>query len=263
MNSSLRSLLLITAGCLSGHLFAADKVYTPPAIPAGMSRTCFPTPRNDWAKAVQKDFDNAGGKQYDLVFDGDSLTAGWNWKDRGDAIWAARYAKLNAVDFGIAGDQTQNVLWRLRHGELDGVNPKLIVLMIGSNNLTIGNFSPEDTAVGVKALIDEYSKDAPDAKLLLLAVLPKSLHATDPIRAKITQLNTLIAAMADDKRITYLDFTDKFKEPDGTLEKDLYVADMTHPSAKGYQVWADAIEPEIEKSFPAAASTTPAPAPAP
>jgi lysophospholipase L1-like esterase len=261
MNNRIRSaLFLLATSLLVAPGFAAEVIFTPPPIPPGTNRVAFPQPRDDWKKAVQELFNKTQGKQFDLIFDGDSLTAGWNWKDRGQDIWDARYAKLNAVDFGVAGDQTQNVLWRLKHGELDGMKPKLLVLMIGSNNFFLGNFSPEDTAQGVQALIAEYTKELPDTHLLLLATLPKGAAANTPIRQRLTQLNTLIAAMADGKQITFLDFTEKFKNPDGTLIADLFVPDQTHPSAKGYQVWADAIQPTIDQYFPpSAAAPTPAP----
>jgi len=251
MLHALKSLSFIIAGsCLSFSGFAAQKVYTPPTLPPGASRTTTPAERDDWLQRVQESFDKTQGKQFDLVFDGDSIIAGWDWAGRGLDLWNSRYAKLHAADFGIAGDMVQNVLWRLQRGQLDGIKPKLVVLMIGTNNLTYDD--PDQIAAGIKAILDEYAKDAPNAKMLLLGLLPRGAKADDPIRPKITQVNTQMATMADGQRVTYLDLSDKFLLPDGSMNPELFMSDLTHPNAKGYQVWADAMQPEIDKVFPPA-----------
>ncbi len=182
-----------------------------------------------------------------LIFDGDSITD--RWKAAGKEIWDKNYAPLGAFDFGIGGDLTQHVLYRLEHGQVDGLHPKLILLMIGTNNLHV--WSAEQIAEGVKAILDEYRKRCPDAVILLQAIFPRGASATDPARAKIKEINGMISKYADGTHILYLDFSDKFLEPDGTLSTDV-MPDHLHPSAKGYQIWADAIAPVIAKFFPKA-----------
>jgi lysophospholipase L1-like esterase len=230
---------------------AASDVYTPPDIPPGVDRTTVPAAREDWRRHVQENFIKARGKHFDVVFDGDSITAGWNWKGRGQEVWDSHFAKLNAIDFGIAGDQVQNVLWRLQQGQLDGIDPKLVVLMIGANNLTIGNDTPSDTVEGIKALLSEYLKVAPNAKFLLMGVLPqKSDSVTDVLRVKVSQVNAMLPPLADGKRVFYHDFGSLFLNDDGSLRADFFVSDRVHPAGPGYQAWADALQPEMDKLLP-------------
>jgi lysophospholipase L1-like esterase len=253
MHQSFRRLLLLVVGELlfASSLPAADQVYTPPDIPAGVNPETVPAPRQEWVRHVQENFDKTQGKHFDLVFDGDSITAGWNWQGRGQDVWNAHYAKLNAADFGIAGDQVQNVLWRLQHGQLNGINPKMVVFLIGANNITIGNDPPDQISAGIKVTLNEYLKDAPNAKFLLIGCLPqKSDNPASSVRTAVTQVNALIAPLADGKRIIYRDIGSKFLNPDGSLRSEMFVSDRVHPSAKGYQVWAEAIQPEIDKVFP-------------
>jgi lysophospholipase L1-like esterase len=243
-----KSILLFVAGsCLFYTAFAAQLVYTPPVVPPGVDRTTFPVDRQEWLERVQDNFNKTQGKHFDLVFDGDSIVAGWIWQGRGLDLWNAHYAKLNAADFGLAGDQVQNVLWRLGHGQLDGINPKMVVLMIGSNNALYD--PPEHIGEGVKVLLAEYLKDAPNARFLLLGIIPRGVKAIDPMRAKIAQANKLIASLADGKRVTYMDIGPLFLQEDGSLNPAMFVSDLVHPNAKGYQAWVDAMQPEIDQVF--------------
>lgn len=232
---------------LSVPALAADRVYTAPVIPAGANPATFPVPRDDWRARVQGNIDRVQGKQIDLVFDGDSITDGWQGK--GKAVWDAHYGKLNATDFGISADRVEHVLWRLQQGELDGLDPKLVVLMIGTNNS--GRDSAEQIAEGIKVLVNEYLQRAPHARILLLAVFPRSPKAEDPIRAKLIQVNQIISALAG-PRVTFLDIGAKFLDAQGTLSPDI-MPDFLHPNEKGYGIWADAIQPEIDKTFPPSA----------
>ena len=178
----------------------------------------------------------------DLLFLGDSITDGW--RGRGKEVWEKNYAPLKAANFGIGGDRTEHVLWRLEHGELDGIKPKLAVLMIGTNNLR-GN-TDEEIAEGNKAILDAIHKLSPDTKVLLLGIFPRSEKADNPFRARIKHINSLISKFADGKTVKYLDIGDKFLEPDGTLPKSI-MPDSLHPNAKGYEIWAEAIEPSVRE----------------
>ena len=219
-----------------------------PLTPAPQGNTAaIARPRIDWFERFQSNLDKAkAAGQIDLIFDGDSITDGWQVGGR--RVWNERYDKLKAFDFGISGDRVETVLWRLQNGQVDGLDPKLIVLMIGTNN---GRNNPDEIAEGIKLLVGDYLKRCPKAYMLLLGVFPRAVSATDGARAKIIQINQKIATLADGKRVTYLDIGAKFLEPDGTLSKEV-MPDALHPSAKGYQIWADAIQSEIDKHFPPA-----------
>ena len=206
-----------------------------------------------WLDQFQKKIDDAHKMpKTDLIFDGDSITAGW--KGGGGGVWGHHYVKLNAFDFGNSGDTTNGVLWQVQNGQVDGLHPKLIVLLIGTNNL--GHSTPEQLAEGIKAVVGEYQKHCPDAAILLQGIFPRSEKPSDPIRSKIKSINQIISHYADGKKVIYLDFGDRFLQPDGSISKDI-MPDFLHPSPKGYQIWADAIQPVIDQFFPPA---TPAPA---
>lgn len=181
----------------------------------------------------------------DLIFDGDSITDAW--QRGGLEIWNQRYAKLNAFDFGISGDRTENLLWRLDNGQVDNLHPKLIVLLIGTNN--VGAETPQQIADGVKAIIADCQRRCPEAVILLQAIFPHGHLPTDGPRTLIKQINAIISQYADGKRVIYIDFSDKFLQPDGTLSADI-MPDFLHPSAMGYKIWADAIQPKIDALFP-------------
>lgn len=183
--------------------------------------------------------------QVNLIFDGDSIT--YRWKTAGKAVWDQNYAPLGAFDFGIGGDRTEHVLWRLEHGQVDGLHPKLILLMIGTNNTHV--WSAEQIAEGIKAILDDYRKRCPDAVILLQAIFPRAALPTDPARAKIKATNAIISHYADGKHVLYLDFGAKFLQPDGTLSREI-MPDYLHPSVKGYQIWVEAIRPVIDRFFP-------------
>ena len=227
-----------------------------PQPPAGVSWACFPAPRLDWIARFETNIDKLKDGPYDLVFDGDSITD--NWQGPGMDVWKAHYGALKAVDLGIGGDQVQHVTWRAQNGSLAGQDPKLIVVMIGTNN--IGQ-KEEDVAAGIKMLIGEYESRCPHAHILLLGIFPRDPNPASPARAWIAKVNGIIAKYDDGQRVTYLDFGAKFLEPDGSISKDM-MADGLHPGAKGYGIWADAIQPVIDQYFPKAAAPAPAPAPA-
>jgi lysophospholipase L1-like esterase len=129
----------------------------------------------------------------DVVFYGDSITDGWN--GAGKAVWKDKFAPLKAVDFGIGGDRTQHLIWRMQNGELDGYKAKAMVLMIGTNNL--GSNTNEEIADGIKAVVEEFQKKQPQAKVLLLGIFPRGEKATDKNRDRIKDINKIIAKMDD------------------------------------------------------------------
>ena len=183
------------------------------------------------------------------MFLGDSITD--NWRNRGSIVWNQYYAPRHAANFGISGDRTQHVLWRIDHGELDGTHPKVVVLMIGTNNTgkesdrkTPRNTVPE-VAEGVQAVVNDIRARLPGSKILLLGIFPRS-NLDDPQRAQVALVNTLIAKLDDGKTVKFLDIGSKFLEFDGTLPRSI-MPDLLHPNAKGYQIWTDAMAPALDE----------------
>ena len=241
--------LLVGASAIAQNAPAVFPMPSPfPAVPPGVNSATYPAPRLDWLQRVALNNDRAhkAADSIQLIFDGDSITD--FWQSRGKDVWTQFYGKLNAFDFGISGDRTEHLLWRLSQGQVDGIHPKLIALMIGTNNT--GTNTPEQIADGVKEVIAGYQKHCPDAVILLQAIFPRAEKPTDPSRLKVKATNEIISKFADGKKVIYTDFGDKFLNADGTMSKET-MGDFLHPSLKGYQIWAEAIQPIVEKYFPA------------
>ena len=153
-------------------------------------------------------------------------------------------------NFGISGDRTEHVLWRIDHGELDGIHPKAVVLMIGTNNTGreknghLRNSVPE-IVQGVTAVVNDIRSKLPDSKILLLGIFPRG-ELDDPQRAQVALINTVIAKLADGKTVRFLDIGSNFLEMDGTLPCSV-MPDLLHPNLHGYQIWADAMEPTLSE----------------
>jgi lysophospholipase L1-like esterase len=179
----------------------------------------------------------------ELIFIGDSITHGW--EGGGQAVWQRFYGHRNAVNLGISGDQTGQVLWRLDHGNIDGISPKLAVIMIGTNNAGhMPHQAPEQIAIGVKAIVDRLRTKLPQTKILLLAIFPRGADDNDALRQINVKANQIFAKLADDKTVFYRDIGPKFLCADGKLSKEI-MPDQLHPNAKGYEIWAEAIEPDV------------------
>lgn len=210
-----------------------------------------PVPRDaNWVKRHEGFVEIAKKGGVDLLFVGDSITDFWRRPEPhtgGKKIWDATYASRRAANFGISGDRTQHVLWRLQNGELDGISPKAVVLMIGTNNTgferdsTTPRNTPAEAAAGVAAIVRTLRTKLPQAKILLLAVFPRGEKPDHPQRLQVAELNRLIAPLADGKSVRFLDIGQKFLNADGTMPKDI-MPDFLHPGEKGYEIWAAAIE---------------------
>ena len=213
--------------------------------PPGTNPAVFPLPRVEgWTAHFLKSLERTKEGNVDLLFDGDSITDGW--MGIGRPVWTKNYGSLHAFDFGIGGDCIEQLLWRLDHGQVAGLHPKMVVLLIGTNNLR--ECTDVQVAEGVTAVVQEYQKLCPDAVILLQGIFPRSEKASDPVRQKIKNVNERLAKLGDGKKVIYMDFGDELLQPDGTLTKDV-MPDFLHPNAKGYEIWAAAIRPEIEKVF--------------
>jgi lysophospholipase L1-like esterase len=202
-----------------------------------------PAPREgNWMKRHESFNERVKQGNVDLIFIGDSITQGW--EGNGKSVWAEYYAKRNAVNLGIGGDRTQHVLWRLDHGNIDGINPKLAVLMIGTNNS--GSNTSEQIAAGVKAIVEKLRMKLPETKVLVLAIFPRGENK-DVANRKVNEgANAIIKGLADDKMVFYLDIGPKFLAEDGTLSRDV-MPDLLHLNEKSYRTWAESIEPTVKK----------------
>ena len=161
----------------------------------------------------------------------------------GKAVWEKHYAQRNAANLGFGYDYLENTLWRLRHGELDGAKAKVVVMHIGTNNA--GKNTPEEIALGVGALLDEIRQRQPQAHIVLMGIFPRG-PKLDAMRTKLDTTNKLLAQFAARGHVTFLDIGAKFLQPDGTITREV-MGDFLHPTAKGYEIWAEAIEPLLVK----------------
>jgi lysophospholipase L1-like esterase len=201
-----------------------------------------PRPRAD--ARHQAFLEVARAANIDVLFVGDSITDWWRQANRGLPVWNEYFAPLRAANFGIAGDTTQGVLWRMQNGELDGFQAKLIVLMLGTNNI---NRNPdEQIADGNRAIVAEFLKRQPQAKVLLLGIFPRGAQPGNPFRASIQTINDRLATFADNDRIFYMDIGAQFLLTDGTLPADV-MPDGLHPNEKGYRIWAEAVIARVKE----------------
>jgi len=184
---------------------------------------------------------NARAKQgdVDLIFLGDSITQGWN----NNEVWKKYYGHRKAMNAGIGGDRTQHVLWRLDHGNIDGLNPKLVVLMIGTNNSNRMDNTAEEIGDGIKAIVAKLRAKLPETKVLVLAIFPRG-EKPNPQREKNAKASELASQVADGKMVHYLDIGKEFLDDEGTLSREI-MPDLLHLSPKGYEIWAKSIEPKV------------------
>ncbi|MCG8602218.1 MAG: GDSL-type esterase/lipase family protein [Verrucomicrobiales bacterium] len=241
--------ILIPIICLSTALSATAKDEAKP-----LALTPVPHPGKEKSHESFNEISKKG--EASVVFLGDSITAGWN--GRGKEVWEKTWAPIGAVNFGIGGDRTEHILWRLENGNYDGLKPELTVLMIGTNNTghsgrevaehggVVYNSSAEETAEGVKAIIGKLQKKQPQMKILLLAIFPRGADSSDEKRKKNEVTNQIISKLHDGEKVWFLDINDKFLEEDGTLSKEI-MPDLLHPNQKGYEIWAEAIEPKVKE----------------
>jgi len=201
-----------------------------------------PAHRHSWW-TLRNDAVNERVKQgnVDLLMIGDSITHGW--EGGGKQYWDKYYAPRNAVNMGFSGDRTQHVLWRLEHGHLEGISPKLAVLMIGTNNSNGEDNTAEEIADGIIAICRKLRAECPRMKILILAIFPRGPEPSDQ-RQKNSKASSLASKIADGKMIHYLDINSMFLTADGFLSKKI-MPDYLHPNEAGYKIWAEAIEPKV------------------
>jgi lysophospholipase L1-like esterase len=249
---SLRFLLALAsvAFLTATESFAQTSNTIPVVADAAVSNAATnPVPRDaGWVKRHEGFVAQAKQGGIDILFMGDSITD--FWRNRGSNVWNQYYAPQHAANFGISADRTEHVLWRMDNGELDGIHPKVVVLMIGTNNTgKERNGTPRNTTPqvieGVQAVVNDIRAKLPDTKILLLGIFPRGT-LDDPQRAQVALINTVIAKLDDGKMVRFLDIGPKFLEADGTLSKNI-MPDLLHPSERGYQIWADAMNPTLDE----------------
>ncbi len=224
-----------------------------------------PAPRTDRNSQIAHEqlLEKAKKGGVHIYFEGDSITRRWGATDYPQflANWKTNFFGWNAGDFGWGADLIENILWRLENGELDGVNPKIIVILAGINN--VGTFPGGDAKIenitrGIKALVKVCQEEAPNAVIILTALFPRNDNMA--VVPEIDKINENIAAMADGKKIRYLNVNDKLADKDGKQFPGMFV-DRLHPTVKGYQVWADGLKPIFTEILGPPASTDHAPPP--
>lgn len=177
----------------------------------------------------------------DVLFTGDSIT--FKWRDMGQAQWQKYYGSMKAANFGHSGDRTQHLLWRLQNGECNGPAPKVVVLMIGTNNIGGSIYTVAQVADGITANVNELRKHWPTTKILLMGILPSG-GSTPPKRTKVDAVNQIISKLDDGRRVFYLDIGPKFMDKDGLVSPTLI--NGLHPTAAGYEIWGAAIKEPLD-----------------
>lgn len=237
-----------------------------PALPACLH----PMPRTDeWAKARQDEVlrrVREAKVPVDVVFIGDSITQGW--EEAGKDIWQRDYAPLGALQLGVGGDRTEHVLWRLGMAPLTPLDPKVIVLMIGTNNASTGRDSGELIIRAVREVALELHRQCPRARVLVLDIPPRGPQ-TNPLRGMVLQVNQALSQVDWPEGVSFVRVADGFTQPDGRIDPGL-MPDFLHFSRAGYDQWSDGIRPAVTSALRAAkraqgpaAAAPPATVPAP
>ena len=242
---------LLLSGCLS------TEISKPCDVVLGTHAAVTPAPRPEkdwWMPRHQAVLDRIAQGNVDLLMIGDSITHGW--EKSGKEVWDKYYAPRNAVNLGFGGDRTEHLLWRLQNGEIDNIHPKLAVLMIGTNNSNRDEFTAEQIADGIRSVVCTLRTKLPDTKVLILAIFPrgdaeqrkdKEHGATYNAQwAKNDKASELVAGIADGDMIFFLDINQAFLNEQGELTREI-MPDLLHPKEKGYQLWAEAMEPMISE----------------
>ncbi len=217
----------------------------PTAAQAELPSTAVPEAKQgrDWwmPRHAEKVAQAKTGKA-ELVMIGDSITHYWEKQPS----YAERFGPYHTLNLGFGGDRTQNVLWRLQHGEVDGIAPKLVTLMIGTNNTS--RDTPEAITAGIQAIVAELRQRLPESKIVVLSVFPRSNPRTAGDFEQVKAINQLLPSIADNKRVFHVDINRHFLDENGQPRAELYGRDLLHLSNKGYDVWYEALKPLLNES---------------
>jgi lysophospholipase L1-like esterase len=237
----------------------------PPSPSAGPAHRA--TPRTDQNSTIAHTqlLEKARAGGIDVYFVGDSITRRWGATDYPELLahWRQNFFGWNAGNFGWGADRTENILWRLEHGELDGVNPKVIVIQAGTNNIGTqpgGAAKVAEISRGLTAILESCRQQAPRATIVLTAIFPRNDNMA--VMPEIDQVNASLARLADGRTVRYLSVNDRLADPDGRLFPGMMnERDKLHPTIQGYQVWADGLKPILTELLGPPASTDHAPPP--
>lgn len=194
-----------------------------------------------WHRLHEEDVAIAAEGGVDLLFIGDSITAGWD-----PELWDTHFAPYNAANFGIGGDHTGNVLWRLQNGAIGALQPKVVVLLIGVNNFGHLQETPEQVFAGVTAVVNNLQGAFPTATILVNGVFPYGQGAKTAEREQVEQLNTLLSTLGEREQVAFQDHSALFLEEDGTLSPAI-MSDYLHLTPQGYRRWAEALLPSLHQ----------------
>lgn len=233
-------LILVLACSLAGTLLAE-----PPDAPVPRTKVYPWMTLEKWGEFHAGDLARAKEGRIDVLFLGDSITEAW--EKNGAKVWDSSFLPLHAANFGIGGDTTQNVLWRITEGgALKGVSPRVVVLMIGTNNFGLNGDEPAAVLRGIDAIVKALRAGCPEAKILLLDLFPRG-NPGDPLRTKVAEANQLIEDYGrKNPGVTRLRIWDEFMNGDGTLPPEI-MPDKLHLSEKGYSIWAEAMLPTLRR----------------
>ena len=254
---------------LAALAFSCGAAPQPESVPGSRSRSAaHPEQRQDANSllAHQQLIQKARQGGIDVYFVGDSITRRWGATDPQYRLllenWKTNFFGWNAANFGWGADRIENILWRLQNGELDGVNPKVIVVLAGINNVGAvpGDAKKvDDISQGLRAILDACQARASNATVIMTAIFPRNDSLA--VIPTINQINQNIARMADGKQVRYLDINDKLADKEGRLFPGMMNRDQLHPTLKAYQIWADALKPILTELLGPPAKTDHAPPP--
>lgn len=223
-------------------LFASLGISVPSLLAQTNSKSTTPVPREGgWMQRHESINKRTKEGDIDLIFIGDSITQGWNDNE----TWKKYYEGRKAANLGISGDRTEHVLWRLDHGNIEGISPKVAVLMIGTNNSGGKEYSAEDIGEGIRAIVAKLRDKLPKTKVLILAIFPRG-EKPNPQREKNAKASKIASEMADDKDVFFLDIGPAFLNEKGEIDKAI-MPDFLHLSPEGYKIWAKSIESKLSE----------------
>lgn len=200
-----------------------------------------PEHKGSWERRHDEFNENAKKGGWEVLFIGDSITH--FWETFGKEVFAEYYTSRKTLNLGISGDRTEHVLWRLENGNIDGLNPKLAVLMIGTNNWQ--DNSAREIADGITAIVQKLNREMPDMKILVLAIFPRA-DVPQEFRDKLEETNAMIAKLDDGEVVHFLNINSAFLTDEGELTKEV-MPDLLHPQQYGYTLWAEAMEPKLKE----------------
>jgi lysophospholipase L1-like esterase len=246
--------LLLCAGCATLHRVETPRAPALPENSAVMPMSKLEQDHYDWFARHAEILRVKDAVNPEVVFIGDSITHQWGGvpaanghPSPGEQVLKTTLGQYRTLNLGFGWDRTQNVLWRIDHGELDGLHPKVVVIHIGTNNTSPGHARPNtapEIAEGIGTICDRVHAKVPHAKIIIMAIFPREASPDHPRRLLINATNKLLPAVARAQQAVLVDLTPQMLAPDGQLPRDV-ARDLCHLTEKGYQIWADAILPII------------------